>query len=680
MTIRTEFPHAIVDEPDMGIVMSDGCRLSARVWMPKDAGVNPVPAVLEYIPYRKRDGTLPRDEMMHPYVAGHGYACVRVDMRGNGDSEGLMADEYTIQELADACEVIEWLAEQPWCSGTVGMMGKSWGGFNCLQTAFLQPPALKAVISVCATTDRFADDIHYRGGCLLGENFGWGAVMLSYSSRPPDPLLRNDWREMWLERLRAEPWLAPVWADLQERSEYWKHGSICEDYGRMQVPVLIWGGWADSYMNTVAAIVENVPGSKGIVGPWVHQYPHTAVPGPKVGFLQEAVRWWDRWLKGVANGAEGDPAYRAYMLHSEAPDASPKHRAGHWVAEGVWPSARVTRRVLGLQTAASRPGGFTPPGPPVGYLSSKDEPGAILGRIATPQHLGMNAGEFFPMGLNAEMPGDQRGDDAVSLCFDGDVLDAPLELLGAARVRLRVASDKALGFVVARLCDVGPDGSSVRIAHGMFNLCHRESRETPKPMVPGEVIEVEFALDQMAYRASAGHRLRLAFSNSYWPFVWPSPEAGVLTLTGGSLDLPVHEGSGAEWEPPAAETAEPWKHREIRPGASARRIETDLLTGVHRLIVEDDLGDVENLTHGLVTGETMSELWEICADDPTSARAVHVWEQRLSRGTRAVRTRAEAEMTCSATELRMTAKLTAWEGDRLVFTRDWDESVDRRFV
>ena len=483
MRVVTEFPHEIVETPDMGIVLSDGCRLSARVWMPEGAGKAPVPAVLEYIPYRKRDGTAVRDAMMHPYVAGHGYACVRVDMRGNGESDGLMADEYTIQELADACEVIEWLAGQPWCSGAVGIMGKSWGGFNCLQTAFLQPPALKAVMAVCASTDRFADDIHYKGGCLLGENFGWGAVMLSYSSRPPDPALRADWREVWLKRLEAEPWLAPRWADLQERSEYWKHGSICEDFSRMQVPVLIWGGWADNYMNTVAKVVENVPGAKGIVGPWVHQYPHTAVPGPQVGFLQEAVRWWDRWLKGIENGAEGDPAYRAYMLRSAPPDASARWRDGEWVSEAVWPPAAVSREVVYLRSAASRPGGFTPPGPTVGYLGTDNA--KIRFEIATPQHLGMAAGEFFPMGLNAEMPGDQRQDDALSVCFDGDVLGEPLALLGAARVTLRLSSDKPLGFVVARLCDVGPDGASVRIAHGMRNLCHRDSMEEPQPMVPG---------------------------------------------------------------------------------------------------------------------------------------------------------------------------------------------------
>ena len=188
VTIRSDFPEAIIEIEDMGITMPDGTRLSARVWMPADAATRPVPAVLEYIPYRKRDGTLPRDELMHPYVAGHGYACVRVDIRGNGDSDGLMTDEYSAQELQDACDVIAWLARQDWCSGSVGMMGKSWGGFNCLQTAFLQPPALKAVISVYSTTDRFADDIHFKGGALLGENFGWGSVMLSYSSRHCDPL------------------------------------------------------------------------------------------------------------------------------------------------------------------------------------------------------------------------------------------------------------------------------------------------------------------------------------------------------------------------------------------------------------------------------------------------------------------------------------------------------------
>jgi uncharacterized protein len=678
VTVRTEFPESIIEIEDLGIPMPDGTRLSARVWMPASATSKPVPAVLEYIPYRKRDGTLPRDEMMHPYMAGHGYACVRVDMRGNGDSEGLMDDEYSAQEMADALAVINWLARQPWCSGSVGMMGKSWGGFNCLQAAWNGHPALKAVVSVCSTTDRFADDIHFKGGCLLGENFGWGAVMLAYSSRPADPLLRNDWREDWLRRLEAEPWLAPRWADHQARDGYWRHGSVGEDWSRNQTPAMIWGGWADNYMNTVAAMVEKAPGPvQGIVGPWVHQYPHTAVPGPGIGFLQVALRWWDRWLKGVPNGAEADPAYRAYVLHSEPPNASPVHRAGHWVAEREWPSSRVTSMVVHL----ADPGGPSAPRTPRGYLEKRKPEAEFALAVSTPQTLGLEAGEFFPMGLNAEMPGDQAADDALSLCFDGEVLAEDLQLLGAAELRLRVASDQPLAFVVARLCDVGPDGSSVRIAHGMLNLCHRDSREAPALMVPGAAVEVAFKLDQMGYRLAAGHRLRLALSTSYWPFVWPSPEAAVLTVTGGSLTLPVHLGAEAgEWTPPPAEHAAPAALRVIREGHAARRVERDLLTGRQTLVVEDDQGERENLAHGLVTGESLVERWEIHPDDPLSAKATHVWTQTLSRGAWAVRTEAWAEMTATGTHLRMQARLTAWEGETVVFRRDWDDRVAREFV
>lgn len=662
MRVVTEFPRAVVETADMGIVLPDGCRLSARVWMPEDAGANPVPAVLEYIPYRKRDGTLPRDEIMHPYVAGHGYACVRVDMRGCGDSEGLITDEYTEQELQDACDVIAWIAAQPWCSGAVGMMGKSWGGFNCLQTAFLQPPALKAVISVCSTTDRFADDIHFRGGCLLGENLGWGAVMLSYSSRPADPVLRADWRADWLRRLEAEPFLAPRWAAHQARDAYWKHGSICEDYARMQVPVLSIGGWADNYMNTCAALVENV-GAKAIVGPWVHQYPHTAVPGPAIGFLQEAIRWWDHWLKGVDNGVETDPAMRAYVLDSEPPNASPRHRAGTWVAEPTWPPAGRAERAWALSAG--------------GHLGGAG--GKIDVAVKTPQHLGMATGEFFPMGLNAEMPGDQAADDALSVCFDGKVLDAPLQLLGRAVLRAVVSSDEPLAFLAVRLNDVAPDGSSVRIAHGMLNLCHRDSAEQPAPMVPGEKTGVEIGLDLMGYRLAAGHRLRVAVSTTYWPFVWPSPRAATVTLHEGELMLPVHEG-GQGWTPPPPEGAQPWAHRVLTKGHVARRVERDLIAGTETLVVEDDLGEVENLTHGLITAESMAERWTIRPDDPLSADVTIRWTQSLRREGWAVRTEAVARMTGTETGLRMEARLTAWDGAVQVFERSWDEIVARSFV
>lgn len=671
MKTVTDFPHQVVEDPDMGIVLADGCRLSARVWMPADAHANPVPAVMEYIPYRKRDMMLPRDELMHPWFAGHGYAAVRVDMRGCGDSEGLMDDEYTEQELSDAAEVIAWLAAQPWCSGTVGMMGKSWGGFNCLQTAMRRPPALKAVISVCSTVDRFADDIHYKGGCLLGENFGWAAQMMSYASRPPDPMLAgNSWRARWFERLAAQPFLAKRWFEHQARDDYWKHGSLCEDYGSVTAAVLSFGGWADNYMNTVSHLVENVKAPvKGIVGPWVHQYPHTALPGPAIGFLQEALRWWDRWLKDVPNGAEGDPAYRAYMLHSAPPDASSAFRPGHWLAERDWPTQRVTRRALALSAGGVLGGALGGDG------------GALAVPVCTPQHLGLHAGEFFPMGGNGEMPGDQAGEDAMSVCFDTEALDAPLDLLGAPVLRLRLRSDRARAFIVARLCDVAPDGSSVRICHGMLNLCHRDSMERPAPVPVGEEIEVAVTLDQTGYRLAAGHRLRLALSTTYWPFVWPSAEAATLTLAGGTLDLPVHEGStGDEWTFPEPEAARPWRHRVLRPESYVRRVEHDLVSGRRTLVMEADTGDCENLDHGWIWGDTVKERWGIDPDDPLSAAVDIEWEQRHGRGDWSASTRIEARMTATRDSFRLVAQMIAVEGGAEVFRRAYDEEVPRHHV
>ncbi|MDT8854073.1 CocE/NonD family hydrolase [Paracoccaceae bacterium Fryx2] len=661
MTVITEFPHALREDPDMGIVLSDGCRLSARVWMPADADTCPVPAVLEYIPYRKRDGTLPRDELMHPYVAGHGYACLRVDMRGCGDSGGILTDEYTPQELADGVEVIAWIAAQPWCSGVVGMMGKSWGGFNCLQVAGLAPPALTAVISVCSTTDRFADDIHFKGGCLLNENLGWGAVMLSYSSRPADPALRPDWRADWLARLEAEPFLAPRWASHQARDAYWRHGSVCEDYPAIRSAVLSVGGWADNYMNTVDHLVRNLAAPvQGIVGPWGHQYPHSAFPGPQIGFLQVALRWWDHWLKGIDNGVEDDPAMRVYMLHAQAPDASAVHRAGHWVATD-WPDPLGAVQVWPLS--------------PGGVLGG--EGGALGVVVATPQHLGLHAGEFFPMGLNAEMPGDQAADDALSVCFDGAVQEGPVELLGAAVLRLRLRCDRPKAVLVARLCDVAPDGASVRISHGMLNLAHRDSMAEPGAVPVGQEMAISLTLDQTAYRLAPGHRLRLALSTTYWPFLWPSPEAARLTLVSGVLELPVHQGGAAGWEPPLPETAPPWRHAVLRKGHVARRIEHDLLTGAMALVVEDQGDVVENLDHGLVTCERMEERWSVHPDDPLSASGVCLWGQRLSRGDWSVRTEARAEMHATAESFHFVAELEAWEGGNLVFARTFEEQVPR---
>ena len=655
----------ILDQDDLFIPLPDGTRLAARLWRPAPVGPAPVPvpAVLEYIPYRKRDNTLPRDETLHPWMAAQGYACLRVDIRGTGDSEGTFDDEYSPRELQDACDVIAWIAAQDWCSGAVGMMGKSWGAFNCLQTAALNPPALKAVIKVCGTVDRFNDDIHFKGGCLLGENFAWGSLMLSYNARPADPLLRPDWRADFRKRIETMPHLSEIWSSHQTRNAYWKHGSVNEDYSAVKAAVLTIGGWNDNYMNAPAALLQNVPNAKAIVGPWVHQYPHMAVPGPRIDWLGEMKRWWDRWLKGAANGVDALPGYRVYMLDSAPPDASAATRPGRWLAETL-PSPRVTTKSLAL-------GGD-------GVLGGT---GPLHAVINTPQTLGSAAGEFFPMGLNGEMAGDQSADDARALCFDHHCPDG-LALLGAAELTLTLRAQATHGFVIARLCDVAPDGASTRIAHGFLNLHHRA--DPPAPLQAGAPITVSLVLDQMAYRLAPGHRLRLALSNSYWPFVWPSPQGSPLTLTGGTLALPVHSGDAPEvaFDPPPRVAAS--RLQALTPPQASRERRIDQITGAERLIIRDDSGITRNPDHGLETRTVMVEDWSIHPDDPLCAACTITWEQSFARGDWSVKTRVEARQSGDAAFLYLEGALHAEINDAdeapEILTRNFHAHVARKHV
>jgi putative CocE/NonD family hydrolase len=652
----------IVEDPDLGIVMSDGTRLSARTWTPVDAAADPVPAILEFLPYRKRDGTTARDALTHPYFAKRGYACIRVDMRGNGDSHGLMEDEYTAQELADAVETINWLAAQPWCNGSVGMMGISWGGFNGLQVAALQPDPLKAVITLCSTVDRFADDIHYKGGCLLNENLGWGATMWSYSSRAPDPALRDDWKHIWLNRLENEPFLPSVWLRHQSRDAYWQHGSVCEDFSTLNAKVLAIGGWGDAYKNAVPQLVENLDGAKGIVGPWVHKYPHFAVPEPRIGFLQEALRWWDHWLKGADTGVEDDPDYRAYLMDGVRPQTWYAERSGIWIAEQSGATSHLPVETLHLTQDG---------------LSEKTD--TLSASVSSPQHCGMQGGEYCAIWLGPDMPGDQRADDALSVCFDTAPLPEQRDIVGAPRITLTVASDTPQAQIAVRLNHVHPDGASTRITYGVLNLSHRDSAADPKALTAGETYTVTLDLDHIAYRVPKGHKIRVAVSTAYWPLIWPSPTPTALTLSGGRIDLPLRASGDTNevtFEPPEAES--PWQTNALRDGSNSRKIEHDLNSGEIHLILHDDFGKVEDADHGLIGGSIARERWTIHPDDPLSARGVCHWTDEMGRGDWAIRTETFCEMWSDATHFHLTARLEAYEGETLVYARDVADKIKRQ--
>ena len=665
MKTITEFPRKVVEQADVGIIMPDGVRLSARIWMPEDAAVNPVPAIIEHLPYRKRDGTIARDSLTHPYFAGHGYACIRIDMRGNGDSEGLMADEYTQQELDDACAVHAWAARQDWCNGNTGMMGISWGGFNGLQVAAMNPPSLKAVISLCSTVDRYADDIHYKGGCLLNENFGWSANMLSYSSRPPDPALVGDkWRDMWLERLEAMPLLISTWLRHPHRDAYWKHGSVCEDYSAIKAAVLSLGGWHDGYRNTPAHLAANIQSPvKAIVGPWIHKYPHFAAPEPRIGFLQEALRWWDHWLKGLDTGVENDPAYRAWLMDSVEPQPWLPERPGRWIAEDKWPASSITEEVLHLTDS--------------GLAAS---PAGLNRSVSSPQDCGLAAGEYFPFTYGPELPDEQSADDALSIVFDGGILEASKDIVGAPTFAFRFSWVQPDALVSVRLCDVFPDGRSAMITYGFLNLTHHASHEHPEALIPGMSYMASFPLDQIAYRIPAGHRLRVAVSTSSWPSVWPSPRQATVTLTEASLALPVRPAAqGDEWRFEAPESAKPWQIENVRKAKSSRTSERGE-DGTVKLTVFNDFGCDRDLEHGLESGSLTEEIWSIHPGDPLSARADIRWEQTLKRSDWSIRTETSSEMRSDQTHFHVTGHVKAFEGDSIVFERTYTDAIERKLI
>ncbi len=669
MTVVEAFPREIREIENTYITLSDGCRLAVRMWLPLDAEDHPVPAILEYIPYRKRDGTTVRDQLTHPYFAGHGYACLRVDMRGNGESDGLMWDEYVAQEQTDAVEVIDWISKQDWCSGTVGMMGISWGGFNGLQVAALNPPPLKAVVTLCSTDDRYADDIHYKGGCLLNENLGWAGTMLSYSSRPPDPaLVSNAWRDMWFERLENQPLLIKIWLEHPFRDDFWKHGSVCEDFSAIKAAVLAVGGWGDAYSNAIPRLLNGLSSpAKGIIGPWAHKYPHFAPPAPRIGFLQEALRWWDRWLKDIDTGVESDPFCRTYVMDSVRPKTSYEHRDGCWIAEDAWPGTAVDQKRFHLDQNGLR-----------------DAPGAACTLdVCSPQTTGADSGEYCAIWLGPEFPGDQRRDDSGSLTFDSQPLERDLAIVGAPTVTLDISCDKPVANLIVRLNDVWPDGAATRITYHALNLCHRDSHERPQALEPGETYRVTVKFDDIGYVVPEGHHLRLSVSTAYWPLIWPAPESATVSvqLKNSWLDLPVRNTLDDTVEMLPAVSAPPLSETEVRAPSDVRKIEYDQVDGSTRMTLFNDFGEFRDDGHGLTTGSIARETYTIHPDDPLCARALTHWTQTLSRdGGWSIRTEAYQELWADQTHFYVKARVEAWEGEEKAFEKEWDEKVKRRLL
>jgi putative CocE/NonD family hydrolase len=652
------------------IPMQDGRKLAARLLLPSERKDRPVPAILEYIPYRRRDGTRIRDDETHYWFAANGYGVARVDIAGSGDSDGLIQDEYHKREQDDALEIIAWLAAQEWCTGAVGMIGISWGGFNGLQVAARRPPALKAVISLCSTVDRYADDVHFMGGCLLNDTLDWGGYFITCGSLPPDPEIVgwDKWQEIWRHRLdNFEPY-PMLWMEHQRRDAFWKHGSVCEDYGAIEVPVLNVSGWVDGYTAAVFRCVENLTSAKGIAGPWGHKYPHVGIPGPAIGFLQECKRWWDKWLKGIDTGVERDPLLRLWLQDSEKPQPHFDERKGRWIGLPKWPwkNIKVEKFRFGdASLAANR---------------AKAKPRSVRSSHSA----GLTSGEWCAYGLGKiapELAIDQREDDAQSLCFDGAPLKKLMAIVGRAQVRLRVAADRPQAQIAVRLNAVHPDGTVERITYGLLNLSHRDSHEKPAPLKPGKYYDVTVELNEIAHTIPAGHRLRIAISTSYWPIAWPSPEPATVTVNPARsrLELPCLVSTKGL----AKVSFAPPEHAQAAPvtvkvaGAETRHVILDIESQRVNFTIKRDDGTYVIDDIGTEIALTKLKDFAVSRDGRAAPHSLVATTVHYQRGDWDARTETRLAMTSDSTQFHMEAEVKTAVNGKPFVNRSFRRSFKR---
>ncbi len=517
------------------IPMKDGVRLAATLYMPDGAKAGEkFPALLEYLPYRKDDGTAAGDYPKHAYFARRGYVGVRVDIRGFGASEDVPPTrEYSEQEQVDGEQVIAWLARQPWCNGNVGMFGISWGGFTAMQMAMRHPPALKAIVAAHATAELFHDDVHYVDGMAHIDEFELNMDMAEGWVGAPDYSLDE---KVLGPRFDSPPW-SLLYLKHQHDGPFWR--DRVRPLSEITTPSLLIGGMQDGYRDNVTdMLMKSKAPIRAIVGPWNHSYPNDPDFGPKVEWRDQAVRWFDYWLKGRDTGVQNDPRLVIFMQHWRPPDPGLTEVPGEWRREDVWPPKDETRTTFYLHDNHTLEG------------TAAVQATHRLKYIPT---VGVEAGFWW-----GELLSDPRPVDAFSLVYDSAPLENEVGILGRPHALLRASATAPLADWFARLSDVAPDGTVTQVTGAGLNGAQRESMTDPRDLEPGKVYSLDIQMHLTSWVFPKGHRIRVAISNALWPMVLPTPYAMTTSLelggNGGSRIVlpvvPVHGVAAPEFSPP----------------------------------------------------------------------------------------------------------------------------------
>lgn len=610
------------------------------------------PAIVEFNPYRRRDGMLYVDSMMYPWFAYNGYLCFRVDLQGSGDSEGTLRDEYSEEELSSCVEVINQIAGLPFCDGNVGMMGKSWSAINSLMVAARHdcPAALKAIVVCCGTDDRYNDDVHYMGGAMMQDNIGWASSMWGWLPVPPDPLtVGQEWEQMWRQRIQNMTFWFEQWGSHQERDSYWSATSVRDHYDRVNVPVFILSGWQDGYKNPVERAVSALGALgrpvSGLLGPWGHKYPFDGYPGPRIDWLRYVVtHWWDRWLKGQQPDAGSTwPQLTAWLGESREPDPLPHYvETGKWVAEDHSWAGRVKEQVFFLGSNRR----MSP------WPASTERECVSVAALT----LGTSLLETSSFGDcdNNDLAADQSQDDRRSIFFDSDPLVGDLECFGYPTVRLNLKCDQPLSSLAIRLSEVSPrTGKSHLVTYRFVNLCYRDGdMANPRP-VPTDMIAVNTPLNLVGHIFKRRWKIRLSVSPFFFPTMWQSPQIATVTLhTGHVGDLPdsslVLPGRGPRPEDAHIQGLLPGSHTTyVNPEQYVPTLQTNRQASDQRLVepvvvggksgtlvrkVFDSGGSVYGGALGnLLVDEIAEENFRILDGDPLSATGFTHYETTLAR-------------------------------------------------
>lgn len=651
----SNLPYEVEVSHHQWIELADGTKLSAKLWQP--VGLDQTRGtILEFLPYRKDDFTALRDEIRHKYFAGHGFTSMRVDLRGTGDSEGILYDEYLKQEQDDAIEIIEWIESQKWSNGYVGMIGKSWGGFNGLQVAARQPKALKAIVSLCSTDDRFSDDVHYRGGVLMGSDMlWWASTMFAYNGRPAFPKFFGEgWYDNWLDRMENTPPYMEEWVSHQRKDDYWKHGSVAENYKDVQVPVLTMSGWMDGYTNVVERLYANLPGpKKAIIGPWAHEFPDLAIPGPQIGYLQECVEWFDRWFVADQKQVSHEDEFYIYLQDSAAPKTSYDYRSGRWLS--------IQEEKVDF----------------VDLLAEKNQE-LLLKNI---QYHGLYAGVFCPFGQEGDLPADQTIENSLATTFSIG-LESDLHIVGRPEVRLALKSSHDEANIHVRLTDVHPDGQRTLITKGQLNLNHYQSHEHPEKIPVNQYFQVNFKLDTIGYSIPADHKIEVSLAPSYWPLMWPSKDEVALTvdLSESKLNIPsVTDYHPVEPKHPTAEMATPLAKEVIEEAYRTREVRHDLVSDQWILDDFSNEGRRKLPYLNISYGSENRNRYFIKAGDPLSAKVVCDWKVMVADETIDTEIHTKSTMTCDTSYFYLDNEMIAYNQGEKCFSKQWHKEVPRDF-